>query len=163
MTPSDNRIAPELDLMILAFPMHLAWEFLQAPLFRTMQDASHMDGIRICLQAALGDMAIVLAAFWAASVLAGTREWVARPRRPTVAVWLAVGLVATMAIEFYSTEVAGRWTYGESMPRLPLIGTGLAPVVQWIVVPLLVLWYMQRLTAKAAGSNLANRQTDDGA
>ena len=80
-----------------------------------------------------------------------------------MAVWLAVGLVATMAIEFYSTEVAGRWTYGESMPRLPLIGTGLAPVVQWIVVPLLVLWYMQRLTAKAAGSNLANRQTDDGA
>ena len=113
MTPSDNRIAPELDLKILAFPMHLAWEFLQAPLFRTMQDASHMDGIRICLQAALGDMAIVLAAFWAAEN--GARRISASALRPDAADLLAFLLDPEVSDAIYdlprpfSRESVGRW------------------------------------------------------
>ena len=129
--------------------MHFTWEFLQAPLFRNMQNATHMDGIKICLQATLGDMVIALIAFWLTSFLAGTRQWPAQPNRRTLAAWLSTGLAITVALEFYSTEIAERWAYGASMPRLPVIGTGIAPVIQWIVVPLLVLWYMRRLSAKA--------------
>ncbi|MDZ4134609.1 MAG: hypothetical protein U1D06_03305 [Paracoccaceae bacterium] len=147
---TDYRIAPETDLLILSFPMHFTWEFLQAPLFSSMQAATHMDGIRICLQAALGDMGIVLAAYWAVSILTGTRQWVSRPSRRAIVVWLVVGLAITIGIEFFSTEIIGRWNYGASMPRLPLIGTGIAPLLQWIVVPMLVLWYMRRLSQRAA-------------
>ena len=74
-----REIAPEVDLLILSFPMHFAWEFLQAPLFSSMETVSHIDGIRICLQATLGDMVIALVAFWAAALLAGTRHWVFVP------------------------------------------------------------------------------------
>ena len=146
---STQRVPPELDLLILSFPLHFTWEFLQAPLFRNMQGATHMDGIRICLQATLGDMVIALIAFWVASFLAGTRQWAAQSSRRAIAAWLLTGLAITVALEFYSTEVADRWTYGASMPRLPVIGTGIAPLIQWIVIPLLVLWYMRRLSAKA--------------
>ena len=145
---SKLRVLAELDLLILSFPMHFTWEFLQAPLFRSMQDASHMDGIRICLQATFGDMVIALIAFWVASFLAGKRQWAAQPTRRSTTAWLSTGIAITLAIEFYSTEVTARWAYGSSMPRLPLIGTGFAPVAQWIVVPLLVLWYLRRLSAK---------------
>ncbi len=147
--PARHRIALELDLLILALPMHFTWEFLQAPLFRSMQDASHMQGIRICLQATLGDMVIALIAFWVTSFLAGTRQWVAQPSRVAIAAWLLSGMAITFLIEFYSTEIADRWTYGASMPRFPLIGTGLAPVAQWLVVPMLVLWYLRRLSEKS--------------
>jgi len=34
------------------------------------------------------------------------------------------------------------------MPRLPVIRTGLSPLLQWIIVPMLVLWYLRRLSAK---------------
>ena len=146
---SKRRVPAELDLLIMSFPMHFTWEFLQAPLFRNMQNATHMDGIKICLQATLGDMVIALIAFWLTSFLAGTRQWPAQPYRRTLAAWLSTGLAITVALEFYSTEIAERWAYGASMPRLPVIGTGIAPVIQWIVVPLLVLWYMRRLSAKA--------------
>ncbi len=151
---SKQSVIPELDLLILSFPVHFTWEFLQAPLFRNMQTATHMEGIRICLQATLGDMVIALVAFWMASVLAGTRQWIARPNRRTIAAWLSTGLALTFVLEFYSTEVMARWVYGASMPRLPLIGTGLAPVAQWIVIPLLVLWYMRRLSADASCSTV---------
>ena len=158
-----RQIAPELDLVILAFPMHFTWEFLQAPLFRSMQEVSHIDGIRICLQATLGDMAITFLAYWSVSILAGTRQWVAQPSKFSIAVWLMSGIAITIIMEFYSTEIAGRWTYGATMPRLPLIGTGVAPVLQWIFIPLLVIWYMHRLSKKTPCSDLANRQANDGA
>ena len=145
---SKRRVPPELDLLILSFPMHSTWEILQAPLFRSMQDVSHMDGIRICLQATFGDMVIALIAFWVASFLAGTRQWAAQPDLRSIAAWLSTGTAVTLAIEFYSTEVTDRWAYGSSMPRLPLIGTGITPVAQWIVVPMVVLWYLRRLSAK---------------
>ena len=154
---SKRHALPELDLLILSLPMHFTWEFLQAPLFRNMQDATHMEGIRICLQATLGDMAIALIAFWMASFLAGTRQWPAQPNRRTITAWLSTGLVTTIALEYYSTEIAGRWAYEASMPRLPVIGTGIAPVAQWIVVPILVLWYMRRLSAEATCLDVADR------
>jgi hypothetical protein len=144
-----RKIAPEFDLLILAFPLHFTWEFLQAPLFSNMQNATHMDGIRICTQATLGDMVITLLAFWGASLLTGTRDWVARPSVRGIACWLGIGLAITVGIEFYSTVVLDRWTYGAAMPRLPLIGTGIAPLLQWIFVPMLVLWYLRRLSAPA--------------
>ena len=146
--PSKPPVAPELDLLILSFPMHFTWEFLQAPLFRNMRDATHMDGIRICLQATLGDMVIVLIAFWVASFLTGTRHWAALPNRWATAAWVSTGLAITVALEFYSTEIAGRWAYDVTMLRLPVIGTGLSPLLQWIIVPMLVLWYLRRLSAK---------------
>ena len=158
-----NRITPELDLLILAFPMHFTWEVLQAPLFRSMQEVSHMDGIRICLQATLGDMAILLLAFWFTALVASTRHWVAQPSRRAIAAWLFFGLAITIALEFYSTEVTHRWAYSPSMWRLPLAGTGVAPVMQWIVLPLWLLWYLHRLSETARSSDQANRQANDGA
>ena len=55
----------------------------------------------------------------------------------------------TIALEFYSTEVTHRWTYSASMVRLPLVGTGASPMMRWIVIPILVLWYLRRLSATA--------------
>lgn len=158
-----NTIAPELDLLILAFPIHFTWEVLQAPLFRSMQEVSHMDGIRICFQATLGDMAILLLAFWFTALLARTRHWVAQPSRRAIAAWLFFGLAMTIALEFYSTEVIHRWTYSASMWRLPLAGTGVAPLMQWIVLPLLLLWYLHRLLATARSSDQAERQSNNSA
>lgn len=144
---SRYRIAPEVDALLLSFPMHFTWEFLQAPLFRSMQDLSHFEGIRVCLLATLGDMVLVLAAFWLTCLVTRTRHWSVRADAWAVAVWLGTGLFLTIAIEFLSTESLDRWTYAAAMPRLPLIGTGVAPLGQWIVVPMIVFWYMSRLSA----------------
>ena len=143
---SRHRIAPEVDAVLLSFPMHFTWEFLQAPLYRSMEPLSHFDGIRVCLQATLGDMALVIVAFWVTSVVTGTRRWHVRPYARAIAIWLVSGLVMTVVIEFLSTVILDRWTYAEAMPRLPLVGAGLGPFGQWVVVPMIVLWYMNRLS-----------------
>ena len=146
---SRYQIAPEVDVLILSFPMHFTWEFLQAPLFRSMENLSHFEGIRVCLVATLGDMALALAAFWLTCLVTRTRHWCGRAGARAIAVWLGTGLFLTITIELLSTGILDRWTYAAAMPRLPLFGTGLAPLGQWIVVPIIVFWYMNRLSANS--------------
>jgi len=40
-----------------------------------------------------------------------------------------------------------RWAYSEAMPHLPVLGTGLLPLLQWLVIPPLVLWFIRRQIA----------------
>ena len=56
----------------------------------------------------------------------------------------AIGLIVTIALEYWATQIGGRWEYAEAMPRLPLLGTGLAPLLQWLLIPPLVIWLVRR-------------------
>lgn len=147
-----TRLPPEIDLAVLSFFFHLAWEFLQAPLFSNMHNVSHMAGIVTCLQATLGDVAIALAAFWGTAALARSRRWFLMPRLGDMAAFLAIGIAITIGLEYLHTEITDRWAYGDQMPVLPILGTGLAPLAQWLVVPPLSLWYLRRL--QRTGSKL---------
>ena len=113
-----RHFPPEIDLIVLSFLGHFAWEILQAPMFSSMNQVDHFSGIFICLKATLGDL-------------------------------------LTIGLEYLHTEITGRWAYNEAMPLLPVIGTGLSPILQWIFVPLLVLWYLSRLDSKTDNSGLS--------
>jgi len=145
-----RRLPPEVDLVILSFLGHFAWELLQAPLFASLGQTEHFAGILICLKATLGDLVIALAAFWCAALVGKGRDWIANTSVAAPAVFFAVGLVATIGLEYLHTEVTGRWAYDVGMPTLPVLGTGLSPILQWVFVPMLVLFYMRRLACRIA-------------
>jgi hypothetical protein len=52
--------------------------------------------------------------------------------------------IVTIALEYWATQIGARWEYAEQMPRLPLLGTGLAPLLQWLLIPPLVAWLVRR-------------------
>ncbi len=54
--------------------------------------------------------------------------------------YLVVGLVLTIAYEFVATGPLAFWEYAPSQPRLPILGTGLALVLQWLLLPPRILW-----------------------
>ena len=136
--------SPEFNLGVLAFLLNLVWEFWQIPFFVGMAEQPHWLGVRICTQSTLGDVAILLAAFWITAIAARTRQWILLPRRQDLAIFLGIGIIATALFESVATGPAGRWAYTTTMPRLPLIGTGLLPLLQWLVIPPLVLWFARR-------------------
>ncbi len=144
-----RRLPPEVDLLVLSFLGHFTWEILQAPLFASLSNTDHFVGIGVCLKATFGDLAIALAAFWCAALARKDRNWVTKSGSLAPAIFFAFGLLATIGLEYLHTELTGRWTYDGVMPLLPVIGTGLSPILQWIFVPVLVLWYMQRLMPKS--------------
>ena len=144
-----RRPPPEIDLLVLSFVAHFAWEILQAPLFASLSKTDHFVGIAICLQATLGDLVIALAAFWCAAFIGKGRTWFVDGGASAIFVFYGVGLIATVGLEYLNTEITGRWAYDGVMPLLPILGTGLSPILQWVFVPTLVFWYMRRLGTKS--------------
>ena len=58
-----------------------------------------------------------------------------------VVTFLSIGLVITVIFEILATGPLNRWEYGELMPT---IGVGVAPVAQWVILPVLQLWFVKR-------------------
>lgn len=136
--------APELPVALFSFLLHFVWEFLQVPTYAGMPEMAHWQGIKLCTSATIGDVGFTLTAFWSASLVARTRGWIGSEAMLPVIVFLGTGIVLTVGFEFYYTQVTQRWTYSDLMPLVPPFGTGLSPLLQWMAVPLLVLWLSDR-------------------
>lgn len=142
--------APELPVALFSFLLHFVWEFLQVPTYAGMAEMAHWQGIKLCTSATIGDVGFALTAFWSASLVARTRSWMSSEAMPPVIVFLSTGIVLTVGFEFYYTQVTHRWTYSDLMPLVPPLGTGLSPLLQWIVIPSIVLWLSRRYLASGA-------------
>lgn len=136
--------APEFNVAIFAFLLNLPWEFAQVPLFADMPIAGHWRAIQVCGRATLGDVVIALTAFCVVAASARSRRWILAPTPRQVAGFVSVGVLITIVMEWLATQVVGRWAYAEAMPVVPVLGVGLSPLLQWIVLPLLVVWFVRR-------------------
>ena len=135
---------PELNVAGFSFLLNLVWELWQVTLFQGIADEPHWLGVKKCMLATFGDAGIALVAFWVTAIFAGTRSWILGAHKTDIAIFLSVGVLATIIFEALAVTVFGRWTYNDAMPRLPVLGTGLAPLLQWLVIPGLVLWIVRR-------------------
>jgi hypothetical protein len=140
---------PELGIGLFSFLLHFVWEFLQVPAYAGMAAIDHWDGVKLCLSATVGDTGLAVTAFWAASVAARTRYWIVRPCPRDLLIFVATGIVLTIGFEYYHTNVSLRWTYADAMPVVPPFGTGLVPLLQWTLIPPVVVW----LAARHLGGN----------
>ncbi|MBB4208862.1 hypothetical protein GGD87_002729 [Rhodobaca bogoriensis DSM 18756] len=114
------------------------------PAFAGMSDMEHWEAIKLCLSATIGDVGFALTAFWVASLAARSRDWVLGPRKLPLGLFLAVGILLTIGFEYYYTNVSLRWGYSELMPLVPPFGTGLTPILQWLIIPPVVVWLTRR-------------------
>ena len=132
----------EVNVFLFAFLLNLPWEFAQVPLFSGMSSAEHWSAVKVCGRATVGDAVIALVSFWAVAAAGGKREWILRPTVLQVLAFTANGVVITVAMEWVATRVLDRWAYAEAMPTI--LGIGVAPLAQWIVLPPLMAWFVRR-------------------
>ena len=119
--------------------LNLAWEIAQLPGYAIWTNGSTGTIAFAVLHCTAGDVLIGLATLAIALVLT---------RAGPIAAWRIVGIGAvatalgvgyTVYSEWVNVEIRGSWAYSELMPVLPVVGTGLAPLAQWIVLPGLAL------------------------
>jgi hypothetical protein len=91
-----------------------------------------------------------LISFWGVALVAGSRRWILKPSRGQILGFLCIGILITVGMEWLSTQVLHRWAYGPAMPVLPGLRVGLSPVLQWVVIPPVVVWFTRRLIAGIA-------------
>lgn len=126
---------PELPVAVLAFGLNAAWELLQSPFYA---DQGREPGylLRTRLHCAGGDVLIMLFAFGATSLVFRSRQWLRDGRPWPTVLFVTLGFAYTVWSEWFNTQVAFSWQYAESMPRV--FGIGLAPLAQWLVIPVLL-------------------------
>lgn len=133
-------------------PGHLAWELAQLPLYTIWYEATPGEFAFAVLHCTSGDVLIALASLMGALLLFG-RGWPDDPLafRRVAVLAVAAGLGYTVFSEWLNTEVRAAWAYTPEMPVLPLTGTGLAPLLQWLVIPCAGLWWAGRLGRVSRG------------
>ena len=119
---------------------NLVWEILQLPLYTLWATGTRREQAFAVLHCTIGDAMIAGLSLLAALALFARAAW---PRAGVARVYagsLAFGVVYTIFSEWLNTSVRGSWTYSDLMPVVPVMGTGLAPLLQWFVVPTLAQW-----------------------
>lgn len=115
----------------------LLWEMAHVPLYTLWANGSWGEIAYGVLHCTVGDVMISSVCLLLSLAVAGRAAW---PLERFGAVAVATILTATsytVFSEWLNTEIRGAWAYREAMPRLPGLGTGLTPFLQWIVVPAL--------------------------
>ena len=139
---SGRRFEPSL--IAWGFALNLAWELAHSPLYE-----DHTAGLIYVawtrLHCTIGDVIILLATFWATAAVFRSWRWPATHGGRGTVLFVTLGILYTMWSEWFNTVVRQAWTYAPAMPRL--LGVGLSPLAQWLVVPA-ILAYLMRLEAR---------------
>lgn len=120
---------------------NLLWEFAQFPLYSLWYEGTAGEIVFAAVHCTGGDIIIAGAAILSALLVVGSDQWPHVRYRFVAGVTIVGGLAYTIFSEWLNTEIRGAWAYADLMPTLPLIGTGLSPLAQWIVVPLVGFWW----------------------
>lgn len=137
----------------VAVPADLLWEFLHLPLYTIWHEEGPGEIVFAALHCTGGDVLIATATLVLALLLAGSGWPLQRTAvRQVAALTVALGVGYTVFSEWLNTEVREAWAYADAMPVLPLLETGLTPVLQWLVIPSLSLWWAGRPFQSARGA-----------
>jgi len=123
---------------------NLVWEAAQFPLYTIWGDGSREHLALALMHGTLGDVAIAGAALAIALALFGDHGWPGKTAWRVAIPVVLFGLAYTIYSEWINVEIRHTWTYSDLMPRLPPLGIGASPLLQWIVIPPLALWVARR-------------------
>ena len=137
---------PETRLIAPGFPLHFAWETAQLPLYTLWRESEWSYILYSLLHCTLGDMLILLACYEAVALLSRNRHWLGGTLLWKGPVFTILGVSYTVYSEINNVYLEKTWAYTEMMPLVPVMGVGLAPLLQWVILPPLMLWLLRRMS-----------------
>ncbi|OHC83944.1 MAG: hypothetical protein A3G73_07050 [Rhodospirillales bacterium RIFCSPLOWO2_12_FULL_67_15] len=131
---------------------NLAWEAAQLPLYTLGRDGTLSEQAFAVLHCTGGDVLIATACLLLALITAADDRWPSHPPiyRRVAGITLGLGVLYTIFSEWLNIVIRQSWAYSDLMPVVPVIDTGLSPLLQWIVVPLAGFWFARRTLPAAA-------------
>lgn len=133
-------------------PLMLAWEVAQLPLYTIWRDGSADEIAFAVIHCTGGDALIGMGSLGTALLVAGAPGWPRERFATVMVVAVATGVGATVYLEWLNVEVRRAWAYAEAMPRIPPLGTGLSPVLQWLILPPMALLAARRAAGTPGGA-----------
>ena len=122
---------------VWALLLNLAWEVAQLPFYAFAPGTRPLEIAWDVVHCTAGDVGIALGSFGAAALATRDVQWPMKQPWLGLAIAIGVGLVWTVHSEWQNVYVRLAWSYAPSMPTIS--GVGLLPLLQWLVLPPLVL------------------------
>ena len=136
---ADGRLLPWVARAIgLAAIGHFLWEAAQLPLYTLWRTGTPGEIAFALIHCTGGNVLITTMTLAAAVALARGFRWPPFGRR-MVFTAIVLGTAYTIFSEWLNVAIRGTWSYTVAMPVLPWLGTGLTPLLQWLIVPGLAL------------------------
>ena len=133
---------PALKWAAWALVLNLLWAVAQLPFYAFAPEIGRLAIAWFVTHCTAGDAAIALGSFGMAALATRDREWSAQRPWLGLAVALGVGVLWTIQSEWQNVYVRSAWAYSAAMPTIR--GVGLLPVLQWVLLPPLVLLAVRR-------------------
>ena len=124
------------------FGLNLLWEIAHLPLYTIWNQSSSAALPFAVLHCTLGDVIITIIALLGSVLILGHSQW-PRERYVTVAAaTVAAGLAYTGYSEWLNVYVRKTWAYSDLMPKV--MGLGLSPLLQWLIIPTAAFAYLSQ-------------------
>lgn len=134
---------PETRLVMVALPLEFLWEIAQFPLYTVWHQNDWGYIAYGLVHCTLGDLAILLVSYESVALLSRNRHWYTRAGIANGTLFVSLGAVYTVFSEITNVRVKGTWGYTDAMPVVPVLGIGGTPLLQWLLIPPIVLWLMR--------------------
>ncbi|MGH7986563.1 MAG: hypothetical protein ACREQX_09810 [Candidatus Binataceae bacterium] len=155
---SDSWLGVLRRYLLLVAAASFLWEICQLPGFADWRNGSWGWLAFIAIIGTVGDVLIAATALALALVCFGDDRWPERRSsywRVAAMAWV-LGLVYTAHSEWRNAVVLHTWTYSSLMPVLPVLGIGLFPLLQWILIPAAIFYYMRLKIPRVKRAHPAN-------
>jgi len=135
--------------ILVSVAAHFLWEIGHLPFYTLWTEGTFAEKAFAIVHCTAGDAIIAVVTLIAALALLANRHWPAQRFQMVGAATIFFGIGYTVFSEWTNVAIRKSWAYSDLMPTLPPIGTGLTPLLQWLIVPALALFAANR----AAQSN----------
>ena len=120
--------------LVVATIGHLVWETTHVRLYTIWWTGTAREIVIAVVHCSGGDVLISTATLLIAAIMTWLCDWHLFGSR-MVLITFAVGIAYTVLSEWLNVAVLRSWSYSSAMPVLPWFGTGVSPLLQWLVIP----------------------------
>ncbi len=126
--------------LLISAVAHSLWEIGQMPFYTLWAEGTRAEIAFAVVHCTAGDMIIAITSLIGAIAFVGYRDWPAQRFRPVAILTLAAGISYTIYSEWINVVVRKSWAYSDLMPTISPLETGLTPLLQWVIIPMLALF-----------------------
>lgn len=142
-----KRMKYFITFFFFAFLIFGMWEWIQTPFFRDITDEINII-VWYRVHCTIGDIMIMGFSILIWSLIKRSNTWFFKPKGKDYIAITLFGTSYTIYSEIINVVIRESWGYSEFMPMIPGTHIGIVPIVQWLILPSLILYICARFVSR---------------
>lgn len=142
-----KRMKYFITFFFFAFLIFGMWEWIQTPFFTDITDEINII-VWYRVHCTIGDIMIMGFSILIWSLIKRSNTWFFKPEGKDYIAITFLGTSYTIYSEILNVVIRESWGYSEFMPMIPGTHIGIVPIVQWLILPSVILYICARFVSR---------------